>query len=158
MHPWDQGYSQDLVNDRGQQSRLMATVADRVIVMAGDSWHDYTYPHRQHAARIQGYPQSDPISCGTARIVTLEKGEQTPGAMITSPTNRFVWLPRRVWSKYQQMGGLPVFGRPLNALGQAMTGVIEFEHGRIGLSDGHVYAELDAPQRQTEPVTEPCPS
>ncbi|MBF6358290.1 hypothetical protein IU449_27715 [Nocardia higoensis] len=158
VHPWDQGYSQDLVGGSGRQSRLMATVADRVIVMTGDYWHDYTYPHRQHAARIQGYPESDPITCGEARIVALEKGEQTPGAMITSPTNKFVWLPRPVWRKYQQMGGLPVFGRPLNPLNQAMTGVIEFEHGRIALSDGNVYPELDDPQRQAGPVTELCPN
>ncbi|GAA5096632.1 hypothetical protein [Nocardia iowensis] len=158
VHRWDQGWSQDLADEKSRQSRLMALQPDRVIVMSGDYWYDYTYPHGIHAARLQGYPTSDPIDCDNARIVPLDRGEYTPGAMVTTPQNRFVWLPHPVWRKYQELGGLRAFGRPLNALDKSMTGTLQFEHGHILLVNGQAHPQLDDPTRQGAPATDLCPT
>jgi hypothetical protein len=130
VHEWGRGLSQDLADEQNRQTRLMALDVDKVIVMTGTYWTDYTKPHNQFAAGLQGYPTSDPITCGNARVVPLEGGEFTPGAMVSTPAGRFVWLPRPVWLRYLELGGPQgILGRPLNPLDENIEGVIQFENG-----------------------------
>jgi AcrR family transcriptional regulator len=130
-HWWDRGMSQDLQDRRGKQTRLMALDRDHVIVMSGQYWTDYTNLHRKLAADLQGYPITDPVSCGNAKVVLLDKGDYTPGAMVTSSSGTYIWLPRPVWHEHQAMGGPQgPLGRPLNALNSTIRGTIAFEHDR----------------------------
>jgi hypothetical protein len=130
VHEWGRGLSQDLADEQNRQTRLMALDTDKVIVMTGTYWTDYTRPHDRFAAGIQGYPTSDPITCGNARVVPLDGGEFTPGAMVSTPAGRFVWLPRPVWLRYLELGGPQgTLGGPLNPLDENVEGVIQFENG-----------------------------
>lgn len=131
VHAWAAGLSQDLVKD-GRNTRLMSITFDKVIVMTGRYFDDYTDPHWNFAAGLQGYPETDPITCGNAQVVYLTSGDYTPGAMVTTPDDRFVWLPRPVWRRYLEQGGpMGPLGRPLNRLGTSadVEGAIEFENG-----------------------------
>lgn len=157
VHQWGQGLSQDLADGNHHQSRLMAIDPDHVIVMTGTYWTDYTEPNERYAAGKQGYPTSDPIPCGDANVVELIKGDFTPGAMVTSPQGHFIWLPRAAWRRYQQLGGVKgALGRPLNSLGPEMTGVLQFEHGRIVLAGEDANATLDNPDAAYAPTTSMC--
>jgi len=129
VHDWGPGVSQDLEKD-GKPARLMSIDPDTVIVMSGDYFRDYTEPHWNLAAGRQGYPESDPFTCGNARVALLTRGEYDPGAMVTKPDGRFVWLPRPVLRRYLELGGPSgSLGRPLNGLGVDVEGDIVFENG-----------------------------
>jgi hypothetical protein len=107
VHTWGPGESQDLTGGRVGVARIMALDAKRVIVMTGNYWHDFTDRYKNNAAPLMGYPTTDPIRCGSARMVLLEGGEQSPGAMVTDArTHRYVWVPRLTWERYRSLGGL----------------------------------------------------
>lgn len=153
VHAWGRGLSQDLIDEQNHQTRLMALGTDKVIVMTGTYWTDYTRPHKRFAAGLQGYPTADPITCGNARVVRLEGGDFTPAAMVSTPAERFVWLPRPVWLRYRELGGpQSPLGRPLNSLGEDIEGVIEFENGStIEMRDRHATVNHDG--AKTVPTT-----
>lgn len=157
VHSWGPGMSQDLQDEHKKQTRLMALDRDRVIVMSGQYWTDYTYPHTVHAADLQGYPITDPVSCGNAEVVLLDKGDYTPGAMVTSPSGTYIWLPRPTWQEYKTMGGPQgPLGRPLNPLDKTIRGTIAFEHGSIDMVDNVTARVRTDASRPT--TTAPCPS
>lgn len=130
VHEWGPGASQDLQDAQGHKSRLMSLHGDKVIAMTGTYWEDYTQPHFNLAAGRLGYPTSDPTTCGNTRVVLLDGGDYSPGALVNSPAGRFMWLPRPVWLRYLELGGPQgPLGRPLNSLNKDIEGEIEFENG-----------------------------
>ncbi|MFE2757951.1 helix-turn-helix domain-containing protein [Actinosynnema sp. NPDC059335] len=140
VHEWKPGYSQDLRGGRAVNSRIMALDEHRVVVMAGRYFHDYTDFFTNTAADKQGYPTSDPIPCGPAQLVLLEGSRHSPGAMVTSPDGRFVWLRREAWYLYRTHGGPQgPLGRPTRTLGDQLDGTITFEHGSITLSGNNAH-------------------
>jgi len=134
----------------------MAIDADKVFVMTGNLYADYTRPHNSVAAGLLGYPVSEPIRCGTATVVLLDKGELAPGAMVSTPTGRYVWLPRPVWLRYGALGGpAGPLGRPRNGLKPDVEGIIEFENGTtIELRSG---TPTVGKEPTAAPSTTPCP-
>lgn len=155
VHPWEPGTSQDLEGGRAGKARIMALTPQRAIVMAGSYWHDYTDGYTSQAAPIMGYPTSDPVACGPARLVLLVGGVESPGAMVTTArTGRFVWLPPLIWQRYEALGGpRGRLGRPLSALTQVPSGVEQtFEHGYIKVIDGVAKSDVeDRSEQEPEP-------
>ncbi|MEU7221151.1 hypothetical protein [Nocardia iowensis] len=138
VHRWGRGMSQDIRGADGLETRLMALNPAHVVAMTREYWFDYTRPHLADAAELQGYPTSDPVPCGNAKIVPLDEGRLAPGAMVSTPANRYAWLPGPVWRIFQQYGGAPVLGRPVNSLAKEIRGHIAFEHGgSIEMVDDH---------------------
>jgi plasmid maintenance system antidote protein VapI len=151
VHEWKPGYSQDLQGGRAVNSRIMALDEHRVVVMAGRYFHDYTDYFTNLAADLQGYPTSDPIPCGPAQLVLLEGSRHSPGAMVTSPDGRFIWLRREAWYLYQTYGGPQgPLGRPTRTLGDQLDGTITFEHGTITLTGANAHL---TPDLQPTPMT-----
>ncbi|MEU4806332.1 helix-turn-helix transcriptional regulator [Actinosynnema sp. NPDC023587] len=157
VHRWGQGMSQDLQGPSGQ-TRLMALAPHDVFVMTGTLWIDYTEPHTRMAADWQGYPTSDPITCADAKVIPLDKGEHAPGAMVTSPSGRYIWLPRQIWTAYNQLGGPEgPLGRPLNGLNVDIEGSIEFEDGTtITRLNGTTQVRPATPSSPTPTTTPAC--
>lgn len=140
VHEWKPGYSQDLQGGHAVNSRIMALDEHRVVVMAGRYFHDYTAYFTNTAADKQGYPTSDPLPCGPAQVVLLEGSRHSPGAMVTSPDGRFIWLRREAWYLYRTHGGPQgPLGRPTRTLGDQLDGTITFEHGTITLTGSNAH-------------------
>jgi hypothetical protein len=139
----------------------MSLHGDKVIVVTGVLYDDYTYPHKNVAADRLGYPTSNPITCGNAQVVLLEGSDYAPGALVSMPNGRFAWLPRPMWQRYRDLGGPQgPLDRPLNRLTPEIEGEIEFENGStIELRDGRASVNHDnAAAAPAATVSTPCPS
>jgi uncharacterized protein with LGFP repeats len=135
----------------------MALDANRVIVMAGDYLHDYTDHYKNNAAPLMGYPTTNPFSCGSARMVVLDGGEQSPGAMITDAGNHhYVCLPRVTWERYRSLGGpLGRLGVPIDSVEPSGTTTVQrFEHGTITVRDGRALTDLELAGTQERPLAD----
>jgi hypothetical protein len=142
VHSWAPGLSQDLYGGRSVNARIMALDENRVVVMPGRYWRDYTRTFGARTALQLGYPTGDPLTCGPAKIVRLDGGTHSPGALVTAPDGTFIWLRRAAWSLYQQLGGPQgPLGRPRTTLGDQLDGTIPFEHGFIHLTGEDARAE-----------------
>jgi len=159
VHEWAAGWSQDLQGGRDGIARIMALNPQHVIIMAGSYWHDYTdqgngQPNSD-AAQQKGYPTSNPVPCGAARLVLLEKSQEgeSPGAMLTDVHGHFIWLPKLMWARYRATGG--PFGRlglPLGQEQSTQTGQLQrFQHGYILVTSG-----ITRTDRQQAGHTEPA--
>jgi len=140
VHPWGAGTSQDLQGDRSGKARIMALDPEHVIVMAGTFWQDYTDLGSGHpnpnAAQEEGYPTSNPFTCGSAKFVLLASSQhdETPGAMVTAAHSvHFIWLPKLIWLAYKAVGGpFGALGQPTGQEQQISAGIRQpFEHGEI---------------------------
>jgi hypothetical protein len=138
VHRWGEGYSQDLLGADGYPARLMVLPpSGRVLVLKGTLNRDYTNQFDRNSAPQLGYPISEPVQCGTSRIVRLDKGIWAPGAMVTSSdTEIWVWLARPFWQRYEELGG-PAgrLGRPVGQSDPTEEEPTQqFEHGWLLLA------------------------
>ena len=142
VHQWGAGTSQDLQGGRASMARIMALDPKHVIVMAGSYWQDYTdlgsgQPN-SNAAQQEGYPTSDPFTCGQARLVLLANSQhnETPGIMVTAAHSvHFIWLPKPIWLAYKTVAGpFGPLGQPTGEEQPIQSGIRQpFEHGDITL-------------------------
>jgi hypothetical protein len=136
VHDWGPDLTQDLDN-----GRIMMLDDGIPFVITDRASRAYSRAHEVRSADLLGYPVSNPIPCGTAQIILLDGGEESPGALVSTPTNDYVWLPTSIWNQYQMLGGpRGELGVPI--AGNEKAGIWTFEHGDK-LSDDSNPSESD---------------